>query len=120
GWADNGGAQVSTPTNLNHVLAIAAGYNSSLALKSDTTVTAWGDGYGEAFNSGDFNFNGLVALAAGSGYGLALTTTPGVPPQLSEKVLSANQIGLSWSNDFGGDSGLIIERQPTINDHQEP
>jgi pimeloyl-ACP methyl ester carboxylesterase len=42
-WGDNSQGQTNVPAGLTNVIAIAAGGNHSLALKSDGTVVAWGD-----------------------------------------------------------------------------
>lgn len=71
GWGDNGQGQIGIPTALGRVVAIAAGYDSSLAVKSDGTVTGWGyNGNGEI--SLPAGLTGVVAVAAGRYHGLAL------------------------------------------------
>ena len=74
--------------NLSGVVAVAAGYNSSLALRADGTVVAWGDNtYGELGNgtttksltpvqvegpAGTGTLSGIASLAAGLQDSLAL------------------------------------------------
>ena len=68
--------------NLTDVVAIAAGYGHSLALKSDGTVWAWGNNYDGQLGNGTntdsdcpsqmSNLTGVVAISAGDGHSLAL------------------------------------------------
>src|SRR6476620_6778182 len=43
GWGYNGSGQITIPSGLTNVSAIAAGALHSLALESDGTVVGWGD-----------------------------------------------------------------------------
>ncbi len=71
-WGDNQFGQLNMPAGLTNVVAVAAGYYHSLALKQDGTVIGWGyDAYGETdVPSGLSN---VVAIAAGAFHSLALT-----------------------------------------------
>jgi alpha-tubulin suppressor-like RCC1 family protein len=75
-WASTGYFPIYGETNVSalsnsFVTAIAAGYQSSLALKSDGTVYAWGyGGYGQT--NPPANLNGVVAIAVGGYHDLAL------------------------------------------------
>ena len=72
GWGDESIGQTPPPAGLTGVVvAIAAGYFHSLALKSDGTVVGWGDN-----NNGQATppagLTGVVAIAAGGYHSLAL------------------------------------------------
>jgi len=70
-WGGNNYGQSTVPTGLSGVVAIAAGYNHNLALKSDGTVVAWGDNrYGKS--TVPTGLSGVVAVAGGSDHSLAL------------------------------------------------
>lgn len=71
-WGDNGSGQTSIPVGLADVVAVAAGYNHSLALKSDGTVVAWGSNTLGQCNipSGLAN---VVAIAAGNNFSMSLS-----------------------------------------------
>ena len=69
--------------NLSDITAVAAGWDHSLALKSDDTVWAWGSNYGGALGDGTTTNRSLPvrvqgglttvdAIAAGDGFSLAL------------------------------------------------
>ncbi|MBI5768497.1 MAG: immunoglobulin domain-containing protein [Verrucomicrobia bacterium] len=70
-WGDNSYGQSSVPAGLTNVMAVAAGYNHSIAIKSDGTLVAWGQS-----SSGQTNppggLTGVVAAAAGSTHSMAL------------------------------------------------
>jgi hypothetical protein len=70
-WGDNSSGQTNVPPNLTNVVAIAAGYDFSLALKADGTVVGWGDNASNQITvpSGLTN---VVAIAAGYDFSLAL------------------------------------------------
>ena len=69
-------------------LAIAAGEDINLALKRDGTVVAWGavglfGGYGRA--TVPDGLSSVVAIAAGSGYCLAITTNAAVAEKFRQR-----------------------------------
>jgi alpha-tubulin suppressor-like RCC1 family protein len=79
-WGDNSYGQTTVPTDLTGVIAVAAGYYHSLALKSDGTVVAWGvsvpsSSY-NSYNYGQTNvpaeLANVVAIAAGDYFSMAL------------------------------------------------
>src|SRR5204863_8269787 len=63
--------QSTVPGGLNGVVAIAAGGNHSLALKSDGTVVAWG-GNSSGQSTVPGGLNRVVSVAAGGPHSLAL------------------------------------------------
>jgi hypothetical protein len=70
-WGDDTGGQVDVPDGLSGVVAVAAGDEFSLALKSDGTVVAWGaDDAGQTdIPAGLAN---VKAISAGSSFAVAL------------------------------------------------
>ncbi len=69
GWGNNSDGQLTPPAGLSNLVAIAAGYFHSLALKSDGTVVGWGDPFYATTPAGLSN---VVAIAAGLFHSLAL------------------------------------------------
>jgi len=72
-WGWNAIGQTDVPPGLGDVVALAAGYNHSLALRSNGTVVAWGENsYGQT--SVPPGLTGVKAIAAGQYHSLALKT----------------------------------------------
>ena len=69
------------------VVQIAAGPSVSLALLRDGSITAWGT-HSDSVPTG----NSFLAIAAGSGFGLALESSP-VPEPTSLAIWSAIALG---------------------------
>ena len=66
-WGSNSNGQTNTPAGLGNVLAISAGGNDSMALKSDGTVKVWGNNsYGQT--SVPAGLSNVVAISCGSFY----------------------------------------------------
>ncbi|XID93377.1 immunoglobulin-like domain-containing protein [Paenibacillaceae bacterium WGS1546] len=77
GVGQNYHQELNIPAGLSNVTAIAAGYYHALALKSDGTVTAWGNGYwGDTPDvstvPAELTGETVVAIAAGDDHSLAL------------------------------------------------
>jgi len=71
GWGDNTQGQLDIPVGLTGVTAIAAGFEHSLALKTDGTVVGWGDN-GDGQATPPASLSGVMAISAGFGHSLAL------------------------------------------------
>ncbi len=64
GWGANWSGQCTIPPTLGSVVAVATGYDHSLALKPNGTVAAWGaNTYGQT--SIPSGLSGVVAVASG-------------------------------------------------------
>ena len=72
GWGYNDFGIATSPAGLTDVVAIAAGYTHSLALKSNGTVVGWGDGFGIADITPPADLANVMAIAAGLLHGVAL------------------------------------------------
>ena len=70
-WGDNDAGQTTVPAGLSGVVAIAAGWYHTVALKQDGTVVAWGDNEnGQTKVPADLS--GVVAITAGEDNTVAL------------------------------------------------
>lgn len=71
GWGDNTYSQVTPPAGITGIIALAGGYDQTLALRSDGTVVGWGDNtVGQAVPP--VGLTGVVAITAGYWHSLAL------------------------------------------------
>lgn len=69
GWGNNTSGQTDPWSGLSGVVAIAAGYHHSLALRADGAVVGWGnDSWGQASGSSTV---GQIGIAAGNSYSLS-------------------------------------------------
>lgn len=71
GWGNNGENEVSIPSDLSAVAAIAAGGYHTLALKKDGTVVGWGD-QTDGVATPPTGLADVIAIAAGVHHSLAL------------------------------------------------
>ncbi|MBI5771884.1 MAG: immunoglobulin domain-containing protein [Verrucomicrobia bacterium] len=71
-WGSNSYGETAVPALPADVMAVAAGYYHSLALKGDGTVAAWGRNDTSQCNVPS-GLSNVVAIAAGSGFSLALS-----------------------------------------------
>jgi hypothetical protein len=87
------------------VIAIAAGFYDSLALKSDGTIVGWGtNSFGQA--TAPTGLSGVEAIAAGPYFTLALTpdnvTPPVITPTITGTLVNGwyiTNVALSWTVD---------------------
>ena len=100
-WGWNGSGPTSVSPGLSNVVAVAAGFDFSLALKSNGTVLAWGyNEYGQT--NVPAGLSNVVAVTGGGDHGLALRSNgtvvawgwdvfgqTDVPPGLSNAVAIA-------------------------------
>ncbi len=71
GWGDNSYGESTLPAGVSNVMAIAAGYENSLALQSNGIVIAWGAG-DEGQTNVPSGLSGVVAVATTQFHCLAL------------------------------------------------
>jgi len=65
-WGENRAGQATPPAGLSNVIAIAAGYYQSLAIKTNGTLVGWGDG-----SVSPPALTGVVAIACGQAQSMA-------------------------------------------------
>jgi alpha-tubulin suppressor-like RCC1 family protein len=71
-WGRNYYGQLDVPANLTNAVAISAGYQHCIALKSDGNVVGWGQNTNGQFNLPASVSNNVVAICAGWYHNLAL------------------------------------------------
>jgi alpha-tubulin suppressor-like RCC1 family protein len=127
-WGGSDSGQTNVPPSATNVIAIAAGYKHSLALKSDGKVLGWGSAPASVPPA---TLSNVVAIAAGIGQSLALTSNgtvvawgaprspsyTNVPPGLSNAVaiacgdehnlvLKANGTVVAWGENYSGQTNI--------------
>jgi hypothetical protein len=70
-WGDNSSGQTAVPTNIGHVIAIAAGGFHSLAVRTNGTVVAWGQN-GQGQTNVPPGLSNVIAVSAGGYFSVAL------------------------------------------------
>ena len=89
-WGNNYHGETNVPASLANVIAVAAGGNHSLALRSDGRVVVWGDNaYGQT--NVPSSLANVVAIAGGSAHSLALQ--------------SDGQV-VAWGGNYGGQTNV--------------
>lgn len=73
GWGSNRQGQTSIPVGLSDVRAIAAGTSHGVAVSGSGRITIWGDPYSAGLIP-ESEASGIIAVAAGSWFTLALTS----------------------------------------------
>ncbi|NWJ47138.1 MAG: Ig-like domain repeat protein, partial [Chloroflexi bacterium] len=129
-WGWNGSGQTNVPVGLNNVIAVSAGLQHNLALKSDGTVVAWGDNVDGELDV-PVGLNNVIAISAGRSHSLALKSDgtvvawgwnqygPFIPPPvglsnviaISDGVnhslaLKSDGTVVAWGNDSFGQSNV--------------
>ncbi len=109
GWGDDSFGEIDVPPGLSNVVAIAAGYEFSLALKTDGTVVAWGDFGGSPVVVPE-GLTNVVAISAYADdlYGLALLRNgtvvawdvEGGPNQMTVPASVTNAVAIAAGNGF--------------------
>src|SRR5439155_23431120 len=93
--------QTTVPADLSGVIAIAAGYGYTVALKSDGTVAAWGDN-SSGQTTVPAGLRGVTAIAAGEFHTVALVG-PGLSTAPAITATSTgNTLTLFWPNTATG------------------
>jgi hypothetical protein len=120
------------PPDSTNILAIAVGDGHSLALRTDRTVSGWGnDAFGQT--EAPIGLTNVIAIAAGYGHSLALKTDgtvvawgrndygqTNVPPSLTNAIaiaaggndsvaLTANGIVVAWGDNFRGETNVPMD-----------
>src|SRR5579859_2078789 len=67
GWGNNSRGQITIPAEATNVVAVAAGWYHSLALRADGTVITWG-----IATNVPANVTNAIAIGAGANHSLAL------------------------------------------------
>jgi hypothetical protein len=111
----NGAGQLNVPADATNVMAVAAGYSHSLALKSDGTVIVWGTTAATNIPPGLSN---VVAIAAGDGQSLALKADGTLAAWGAPRTAATTNIPAGLSNIVaiacGDDHNLVLKSDGTV------
>jgi hypothetical protein len=121
-WGSNFAGETNVPPDLTNVVAVAAGYDFSLALKADGTVTAWGtNSYGQT--TVPPGLSNVVAIAAGYDFSLALKADGSVvgwgdndASQITFPAGLTNVVSIAAGNQFA----MALKKNGTIAVWGEP
>jgi plastocyanin len=128
GWGHNPLGQTSIPLGLDNVVAVAAGYDHSLALLANGTVVAWGGNFTGQTNVPG-NLSNVVAIAASTHsvalkndgtviiWGSSDPAVTNIPPNLTGVVaisagsvytlaLRTNRTLVAWGVSFAGQTNV--------------
>jgi alpha-tubulin suppressor-like RCC1 family protein len=112
-WGDNTDGETNVPAAATNVLAVAAGDEYSLALKSDGTVIAWGK-----TTPVPTGLSNVVAIAAGRGQNLALkndgTIVAWGVPTTSATITIPTGLSNIMAIACGDDHNLVLKTDGTI------
>lgn len=114
-WGSDNYGQTNVPPSATNVIAIAAGYSHSLALRSDGTVIAWGTTPATNVPAGLSN---VVAIAAGHGQNLVLrndgTLVAWGAPSTAATATIPSGISNIVAIACGDDHNLVLKSDGTI------
>lgn len=71
-WGVNNFGQATVPSSATNVVAVAAGWSHSLALRDDGTVVAWGSNGGPGQTNVPAGLSNVVGIAGGGSHSLAV------------------------------------------------
>ncbi len=113
GTTTDRGAPVAVAGGLTGVVAIAAGYHHSIAVKSDGTVRAWGiNQYGNLGDGTTTQRNSPVTVT-----GLTGITSAGARTELSFFLKNDGTVwgcGQAWNGSYIGDSNILQSRTTAV------
>ena len=114
-WGDLATCPTNVPASATNVQAIAAVSSFIVALKSDSTVLAWGTGSGTNIPAGLSN---VVAIAAGKGQSLALKNDGTLVGWGAPSTATLTNIPVGLSNILaiacGDDHNLVLKSDGTV------
>ena len=114
-WGSNTFEITNVPSSATNVVAIAAGYGFSLALKTDGTVVAWGVGGATNVPAG---LNNVEAIASGDGQCLALKSDGTLVAWGAPRTTATTNVPAGLSNILaiacGDDHNLVLRGDGTI------
>ncbi len=101
-WGENNFLQINVPSNVTNAVAVAGGFDHSLALRKTGAVAGWGDN-GSGETSAPSSLTNAAAIAAGDGFSLALRSNGvvvawGSPSTVPAGLTNVVAIAASLSN----------------------
>jgi len=115
-WGNSADGELDVPVGLSNVVAVAGGYQHSLALRNDGTLAAWGyNYYGQA--TVPAGLSNVVTISAGGAHNLALKADGGIVAWgLSSSGQTNLPVGLAGvvSIAAGDDHNLALKSDGTV------